>query len=71
MMPAIVIALYAAVLVFDFRPCLKDRPRGEKALYLALLTVSFAVLMADALGLDVPSPVKPIQETLQALFHIQ
>ena len=71
MMPAIVVALYAAVLAFDFRVRLADRPKGAKALYLTLMAVSFFVLMLYALGVNVPSPAKPIQEAVQALFHIQ
>ena len=71
MMPAMVVALYLAVLAFDFRTHLMKRPKGEKALYLALLLISFSVLMPYALGVTVPSPAKPIQQAVQALFQVQ
>jgi uncharacterized membrane protein len=71
MMPAIVTALYAAVIVFDFRRHVMKKPKGEKALYLMLMAVSFSVMMLYALGVTVPSPAKPIGQAVEALFHVQ
>ncbi len=71
MMPAIVIALYAAVLALDYRPRLKGRPKGEKALYLALMAVGFSVMLLYALDVKVPSPAKPIEQAVEALFHVR
>ena len=70
MMIAILLAIYAGVLIFDFRPLAKLCAPGVRALYLILLSVSFAVLVLHELGVPVPSPAKPIEQGIQALFGI-
>jgi hypothetical protein len=70
MMLAIVAAAYAAALFFDFRPRLKDSAKGEKVLYLLLMAISLAPLLLDALAIPVPSPAKPIEQAVKALFHV-
>lgn len=70
MMLAILLTVYAAVLLVDFRSLAKQCAPGVRALYLTLLSISFAVLTLDELGVSVPSPAKPIQQAIQALFGI-
>ena len=70
MMLAILIALYAGVVAFDFVPHLKESPKGEKALYLILLAVSFSLLSVSVLGVKVPSPAEPLQQAVKAVFRI-
>ena len=71
MMLAILAALYAGALIFDFRPNMKGSAKGERALYLGLLVVSFSLLALNELGVRVPSPAVPIKQAVEALFHIQ
>jgi hypothetical protein len=71
MMLAILIAVYLGALVFDLRPRLKTAPKGEVALYIALLVVSFSLLTMSELGVKVPSPSPPIKQVIQSIFHIQ
>ena len=70
MMIAILLALYVGVLLIDFRPAAKQTAPGLKALYLILLSVSFAVLVLHELGVPVSSPTKPIEQAIQALFGV-
>lgn len=66
----IVAAAYAATLAFDFRPRLKGSAKGEKILYLALMTISLVGLVLNALDIPVPSPAKPIEQAVKALFRV-
>lgn len=72
MMLAILVAIYLGALVFNLRPRLKAAPpRGEVALYLTLLAVSFTLLTMSQLGVKIPPPSMPIREVVRAIFHIQ
>ena len=66
----ILAATYALALAFDFRPRFRESPPGEKALYLALLTISLVPLVLNALDVPVPSPAKPIADAVKAVFHV-
>ena len=70
MMLFILAAAYAAALVLDFKPRLRDSAKGEKALYLALMAISLVPLVLTALEIPVPSPAKPIVEAVKAVFHV-
>ena len=70
MMLAIILVLYAVVFLTDFRLSLKNGKLGEKALYLGLMALSFSVLVLNELGVDIPSPAKPIEAAVHALFGI-
>jgi len=70
MMLFIVAAAYAATLSFDFRLHLKESAKGEKILYLTLMLISLIPLVMNALDIPVPSPAKPIEQAVKALFRI-
>jgi len=70
MMIAIILALYACVLLTDFRPLAKACAPGIKALYLSLMAISFAVLTIHELGGKVPSPSKLIEQLVRTLFGV-
>ncbi len=69
-MLVIVAATYAAALAFDFRPRLAESGKGEKILYLAMMLLSLVPLVLNALDVKVPSPAKPIEQAVKALFHV-
>jgi len=70
MMLFILAAAYSAALLFDFKPRLRDSAKGEKALYLALMVISLAPLVLNALDITVPSPTKPIVAAVKAVFRV-
>ena len=69
-MLSILAVIYALTLAFDFRPRFRESAPGEKALYLALLTISLVPLVLNALDVPVPSPAKPIADAVKAVFHV-
>lgn len=68
MIIAILCAVYGAVLLSDYRSLAKHCARGVRALYLAMIFISFAVLVLHELGVPIPSPTDPIEKAIQALF---
>ncbi|NLD58971.1 MAG: hypothetical protein GX647_04875 [Clostridiales bacterium] len=71
MMIAILLTVYLGTLLIDFRAHLKDSKALVKALYLALLFVSFSVLTLYEFGVEIPSPAGPIQDAVRALFGVE
>lgn len=67
MLTFIVLLVFAGTVVFDLLP-LKKRPKKQNAVYLALLSAGFIVLMLYSLGVEVPSPAKPITALVKMLF---
>ena len=60
---------YAAAIVFDFRPRLAESGKCEKIL-LAILFISLVPLVLNAMDVKVPSPAKPIEQAVKAMFHV-
>jgi hypothetical protein len=67
---AILAAVYACVLLFDFRPSHRAGAPGEKALYLSLLAISFVVIVLHDQGVEIPSPTTPIENAVRLIFGI-
>lgn len=67
----ITIALYAGILVLDYGPNMRDKRRGEKLAYLALLTAGFVLATLHAAGVQVPSPAFPIEHAVHAIFGVE
>lgn len=70
MMMLILAATYFTAIYFDFRQYLKDSAKGEKALYLSLLTISLVPMLLNALEIPVPSHTKAIVEAVRAIFRV-
>ena len=70
MMLAILLAAYSGIVLFDFRRRLRGAKACVRALYLALLFLSFSVLTLHELGVEIPSPAKPIEGAVRALFGV-
>lgn len=66
--PYIVIFVFAIVVLFDFIPHLKNRKRKEIWVYAIILLVSFVTLFANNIGLEIPSPIMPIERALEGTF---
>ncbi len=71
MIIAILLALYAGILLFDYRPGMKQAGKGEKIAYLAILTVGFAAAVAYGMGVGIPSPAYPIENAVRAIFGVE
>lgn len=65
-----VAAAYLAALAFDFLPRISGSSKGEKALYLALMAAGLTLLVLYALDAPVPSPAKPIEQAVRAIFGV-
>jgi predicted PurR-regulated permease PerM len=73
MLTVIVILLFAGVMAFDFAPQMKrpDARRKDAAVYLALIALSFTVLLLYSLHVTIPSPAEPITDAVKSLFPIK
>lgn len=71
MITAILVALYVGILLFDFKPGLKQAGKGEKIAYLAILTIGFAAAVAYGMGVGIPSPAYPIEHAVRAVFGVE
>jgi hypothetical protein len=72
MLTVIVLLLFAAVIVFDFVPQAKQgAAKKDKAVYLAIIAVSFIVLLLYSFNITVPSPTGPIQSIVKSLFNVK
>jgi hypothetical protein len=69
MLTAIVIVLFACVVLVDFRP-MSGASAKEKIIYLALMALSFGVLLLYSLDIPVPSPAEGIRNVIDAIFHV-
>lgn len=70
MMLFILAATYFTTIYFDFRQYLKDSAKGEKALYLTLLTISLVPMVLTVLEIPVPSHTKAIVGAVRAIFRV-
>lgn len=71
MLTAIVIFLFAGAVVFDFLPKLKNQPKRNKIIYLALIGVSFIVLVLYSFDVTVPGPSEPIKSLVESIFKVE
>lgn len=70
MLTAIVIFLFAGAVVFDFLPKLKNQPGKNKMIYLALIGISFIVLILYSFDIVVPGPSEPIKSLVKSIFKV-
>ena len=68
MVTAIVVILYACVVVFDLVPLFKKGQKKEGWIYTVCFAVTFCVLILHTLGISVPSPAPLIEKTIRALL---
>ncbi len=71
MLTAIVILLFAGTVLFDFLPKMKNEPPKNKAVYIALISVSFIVLVLFSFEIIVPSPAGLIKSVVKSIFKVQ
>jgi len=65
-----VIVLYLLTVVLDLMPIIKSGKKKEYLVYLALLAVSFTVLVLYSFDIKVPGPTDLIINSIKGLFHI-
>jgi len=70
LLAAIVVFLYLFIIFFDFLPVAKSGRKKECIVYLALLTISFAILILYVFGFKLPSHFRIIQDLIQKIFGI-
>ena len=71
MMQAILLALGAGILLFDFRKNLKPCSKLQKAAYLSLLFFGLTILMLVQYGVAIPSPAAPIESIFKPLVGMR
>lgn len=72
MLTVIVLLLFAAVIAFDFVPNVKQcKRKKDNVVYIAIFTLSFAVLLLYSFNIVVPSPSGPISDVVKALFNVK
>ncbi len=59
---AFIVILFTLVIIFDFRPLLKQKLWKDCVVYAAISLVSFSVLMLDEFGVNIKSPFQLIIE---------
>ncbi len=65
---AIVVLLFAYILVKDFISHWKNTGVKDKAVYMALMLLSFSVLILFTFDIPVPSPSGPIRDLIDTIF---
>ncbi len=70
MLAAIVLIVFAAVIVIEFIPSIKQTPLKEKVIYCVLLSVSFVVLFLYSIGIVVPGPSDAIKNFIGNFVHL-
>lgn len=61
MMTAIILVLFALILVLDYLPGFKSRAKRANFVYALFLAVSFCVLLLYSLDVPIPGPTRAIQ----------
>lgn len=67
---AMVLCIYACILLFDFMPIIKKKKKTEILSYLVLMSLSFTLLMLNTLNFKVPSPSDAITFAVGKLFRL-
>jgi len=65
---AIVVVLFAVILVKDFMPYWKSTGIKDKIVYCALMLASFSMLILYTFNVLIPSPAEPIRDLVDAIF---
>ena len=68
MTTAIVVVLFAFILVKDIFPHWKSTEVKDKIIYCAFMLASFSVLILYTFNIPVPSPTDPIRNLIDAIF---
>ncbi len=71
MLTAIVIALFAGAIFFDYIPGRKSRKKKDNVAYGMLLALSFLILLLFSVGVNVPSPSKAIHDVVKLIAPIK
>lgn len=70
MVIAIIIVVYCLTVIFDLIPIVKNGRKREYMVYIALLAISFTVLILYGLDIKVPGPTDLIVNSIKGLFGI-
>ena len=68
MITIIVVVVFLIIIAADLLPKWKNTGTKDKALYIALMVISFGVLVLYTFDVKIPSPTKPITEMIDSLF---
>lgn len=68
MITIIVVVTFLVIIAADLLPKWKNTGTKVKALYIALMVISFGVLVLYTFDVKIPSPTKPITELIDSLF---
>ncbi len=71
MLTAMVIALFAGAIIFDYVPGRKSRKKKENLIYGTLLALSFVILFLFSVGVNIPSPAKGIEDVVKLIVPIR
>ena len=66
----IVIIIYSGAVLLDFIPIVKSESKKEYLLYLALLAISFTMLILYGFNVKVPGPTNLIMNSIRKLFGV-
>lgn len=61
MLTAIILLLFALILILDYLPGFKSRVKRANFVYALFLAVSFCVLLLYSLDVPIPGPTRAIQ----------
>jgi H+/Cl- antiporter ClcA len=64
----IVVVVFLVILAADLLPKWKNTGKKEKFFYIALMIISFGVLVLYTFDVKIPSPTKPITKLIDSLF---
>lgn len=67
-MIVLAVILYALIAVYELVPLYKQRQWKDFWVNAVLGTFSFTIAILLCLGIDIPSPARPIQEAITSLF---
>lgn len=64
----IVLVSYILIIIFDFLPMLKSDNKKVFPFYIGTFLFTLIVLILYSFDIDIPSPVKPIENLINSIF---
>ncbi|PKM94849.1 MAG: hypothetical protein CVU84_07955 [Firmicutes bacterium HGW-Firmicutes-1] len=67
-MVILILILYILVVLLDFMPIYKQRNKKSNLIYIGLIIIAITLSIAIEMGIDIPSPAKPLKNIVSYLI---
>ncbi|NLV58431.1 MAG: hypothetical protein GXY67_06635 [Clostridiales bacterium] len=71
MLTAIVLLLFVPATLMEWLTVLKHSEKKVKVIHIAIMLISFVLLILYSLSVTVPSPSEGITQVIEAIFHLE